>query len=60
MQTQKEIWDYDCPQCWTPCEAYQSIMGNFLVPGRLTDHGTASGDAASHGATPAMPAPEKP
>jgi MoaA/NifB/PqqE/SkfB family radical SAM enzyme len=27
---QKEIWDYDCPQCWTPCEAYQSIMGNFL------------------------------
>jgi radical SAM protein with 4Fe4S-binding SPASM domain len=27
---QQEIWDYDCPQCWTPCEAYQSIMGNFL------------------------------
>jgi MoaA/NifB/PqqE/SkfB family radical SAM enzyme len=27
---QKEIWDYKCPQCWTPCEAYQSIMGNFL------------------------------
>ena len=36
VQTQKEIWRYDCPQCWTPCEAYQSIMGNFLVPGRTT------------------------
>jgi MoaA/NifB/PqqE/SkfB family radical SAM enzyme len=31
---QKEIWDYDCPQCWTPCEAYQSIVGNFLHPMR--------------------------
>jgi radical SAM protein with 4Fe4S-binding SPASM domain len=30
---QQEIWDYKCPQCWTPCEAYQSIMGNFLRPG---------------------------
>ncbi len=29
-ELQKEIWDYKCPQCWTPCEAYQSIMGNFL------------------------------
>ncbi len=27
---QAEIWDYKCPQCWTPCEAYPSIMGNFL------------------------------
>jgi len=30
---QNEIWDNKCPQCWTPCEAYQSIMGNFLQPG---------------------------
>jgi radical SAM protein with 4Fe4S-binding SPASM domain len=30
---QREIWDYKCPQCWTPCEAYQSIMGNLLRPG---------------------------
>jgi hypothetical protein len=30
---QQEIWEYDCPQCWTPCEAYQSIMGNFLTRG---------------------------
>jgi len=27
---QNEIWDYKCPQCWTPCEAYQSILGNLL------------------------------
>jgi len=31
-RVQGEIWEYDCPQCWTPCEAYQSIMGNFLRP----------------------------
>jgi radical SAM protein with 4Fe4S-binding SPASM domain len=30
---QREIWNYDCPQCWTPCEAYQSIMGNFVTRG---------------------------
>ena len=29
---QQEIWEYKCPQCWTPCEAYQTIMGNFLWP----------------------------
>ena len=33
-QLQQEIWDYKCPQCWTPCEAYQSIMGNLLTRGR--------------------------
>lgn len=27
---QGEIWENQCPQCWTPCEAYPSIMGNFL------------------------------
>lgn len=30
---QDEIWDYNCPQCWTPCEAYQSILCNLLRPG---------------------------
>ena len=30
---EREIWDYKCPQCWTPCEAYQSIMGNFVTRG---------------------------
>ncbi len=29
-QVQGEIWEKQCPQCWTPCEAYPSIMGNFL------------------------------
>lgn len=32
VELQKEIWDYNCPQCWTPCEAYQTIMGNFFRP----------------------------
>lgn len=29
-QLQKEIWDYQCPQCWTPCEANQSLLGNLF------------------------------
>jgi radical SAM protein with 4Fe4S-binding SPASM domain len=29
-QYQKEIWNYDCPQCWTPCEANQSLFGNLF------------------------------
>ncbi len=29
-KTQAEIWDYKCPQCWTPCEANQSIFGNLF------------------------------
>jgi MoaA/NifB/PqqE/SkfB family radical SAM enzyme len=32
---QKEIWEFNCPQCWTPCEAYQSILGSLL----RIDHG---------------------
>jgi radical SAM protein with 4Fe4S-binding SPASM domain len=28
---QDEIWKGDCPQCWTACEAYQSILGNTLA-----------------------------
>ena len=31
---EREIFDYRCPQCWTPCEAYPSIMGNFVTRGR--------------------------
>jgi radical SAM protein with 4Fe4S-binding SPASM domain len=30
-QVQQEIWEGDCPQCWTACEAYQSILGNALA-----------------------------
>ena len=29
---QREIWESQCPNCWTPCEAYQSILGNALRP----------------------------
>jgi radical SAM protein with 4Fe4S-binding SPASM domain len=32
---QREIWQGQCPQCWTACEAYQSILGNVLA-GRLS------------------------
>ena len=28
---QSEIWEGQCPQCWTACEAYQSILGNVLA-----------------------------
>jgi radical SAM protein with 4Fe4S-binding SPASM domain len=31
---QSDIWRGECPQCWTACEAYQSILGNVLA-GRL-------------------------
>jgi MoaA/NifB/PqqE/SkfB family radical SAM enzyme len=30
MQT--DIWSGSCPQCWTACEAYPSILGNMLRP----------------------------
>jgi MoaA/NifB/PqqE/SkfB family radical SAM enzyme len=33
--TQREIWSGDCPQCWTACEAYQSIIGNAVRLPRL-------------------------
>jgi radical SAM protein with 4Fe4S-binding SPASM domain len=29
---QSEIWRGECPQCWTACEAYQSILGNLVRP----------------------------
>lgn len=29
---QSEIWSGQCPQCWTACEAYQSILGNVVRP----------------------------
>lgn len=32
---QREIWEGDCPQCWTPCEAYPSIVGSLLNPANL-------------------------
>jgi radical SAM protein with 4Fe4S-binding SPASM domain len=47
-QLQREIWQGDCPQCWTACEAYQSILGNALA-GRWRGRAPAS--------QPATPAP---
>jgi MoaA/NifB/PqqE/SkfB family radical SAM enzyme len=32
VQLQRQIWDGACPRCWTPCEAYHSILGNVLRP----------------------------
>jgi radical SAM protein with 4Fe4S-binding SPASM domain len=31
---QQEIWAGQCPQCWTACEAYQTILGNAAAPWR--------------------------
>lgn len=31
-QTRAEIVAEKCPNCWTPCEAYQSILGSVLKP----------------------------
>jgi len=27
---QKKIWDFKCPQCWTGCDGYQTILGNLI------------------------------
>ena len=29
-EIQAEIWKGSCPQCWTACEAYQTILGNLI------------------------------
>ena len=34
--TQQAIWHGDCPQCWTACEAYQSILGNLAQSVRIS------------------------
>jgi len=31
LDAREEIERGDCPQCWTPCEAYQSILGKLQV-----------------------------
>lgn len=44
---QAEIWEGDCPHCWTACEAYQSIAGNLLRPShRRTVEARQSSDLA--------------
>ncbi len=36
---QRDIWAGDCPQCWTACEAYQTILGNVLAGRWRRGHG---------------------
>lgn len=43
-ETAGRIWKGQCPQCWTACEAYQSILGNLLAPWR----GAANRDVRPH------------
>jgi len=51
VRVQGEIWKGQCPQCWTACEAYQSILGNSLafrrtasvVPGASEGHPVTTG-----------------
>ena len=31
---ERDIWAGNCPQCWTACEAYQTMLGNALAPWR--------------------------
>ena len=37
LRVQKEIWRSKCPQCWTPCEANQSLLGDLFHRHRLSD-----------------------
>ena len=34
VRLQREIASRRCPNCWTPCEAYQTILGNLVRPAR--------------------------
>jgi MoaA/NifB/PqqE/SkfB family radical SAM enzyme len=43
-QVQDEIWKGQCPQCWTACEAYQSILGNTLAVRRTRPSVPVAGD----------------
>ena len=44
--TQREIWAGHCPQCWTACEAYHSILGNLTRPFRAPAAPRTTADAA--------------
>jgi MoaA/NifB/PqqE/SkfB family radical SAM enzyme len=54
LAVQRDAWEGNCPNCWTPCEAYQSIAGNLLRPDRRWRFAAGSAPA-----TPAV-APAKP
>ena len=55
VRLQREIWNGDCPQCWTACEAYQSILGNALAFRRQPRRLSSAGDAGTQ--TPAATEP---
>jgi MoaA/NifB/PqqE/SkfB family radical SAM enzyme len=55
-ELQKEIWEYQCPQCWTPCEAYQTILGG-LLGARRTPEGRSRPEAPSPAGSGLIPFP---
>jgi radical SAM protein with 4Fe4S-binding SPASM domain len=48
---QGEIWQGQCPQCWTACEAYQSILGNALAGRFREPHGARQETTTAPAAT---------
>ena len=46
-RVQDEIWNGQCPQCWTACEAYQSILGNTLALRRTAPRDQVAGEGHS-------------
>ena len=48
---QAEIWQGSCPQCWTACEAYQTLLGNALAPWRTKVLGPAAPEPSPVGRT---------
>jgi radical SAM protein with 4Fe4S-binding SPASM domain len=53
VRVQGEIWQGQCPQCWTACEAYQSILGNVLA-GRTRRRPIAPRTSESQSAEPGL------
>jgi radical SAM protein with 4Fe4S-binding SPASM domain len=51
-RVQREIWAGQCPQCWTACEAYQSILGNVLAGSRRHRQVAAASASARPSTTP--------
>jgi MoaA/NifB/PqqE/SkfB family radical SAM enzyme len=59
---QQDIWTGQCPNCWTACEAYQSILGNLVrgaaaVPAVAQAGGRAPVPLRSAGARPSAGEP---
>jgi MoaA/NifB/PqqE/SkfB family radical SAM enzyme len=43
---QHQIWEGNCPQCWTACEAYPTILGNLVRRGSPSELGQPAGKAS--------------